>query len=146
MSTDPKMDREYPAMPLVGVSVLCHRENNVLLVKRGKPPYEGHWSLPGGLVELGEDLKSAAERELLEETGVRAKLDRPGDTFDIIRRDETGAIRAHFVLVVFAGPYLSGDLNAADDAADARWFDPERLGKLRTTPGTPERIRRLLSS
>lgn len=139
------VQRTYPSSPLLGVSVLCHRGEDVLLIKRGKQPYKDHWSLPGGLVHLGEPLKAAAERELMEETGLIAELGDPVDTFDIIQRDDGGEILSHFVLVVFAGPYVEGSLKAADDAADAAWVPLERLNDYRTTPGTSLRIQRLMT-
>jgi 8-oxo-dGTP diphosphatase len=136
--------RAYPSVPLLGVSVLCHHQDKVLMIKRGKPPYEGHWSLPGGLVDLGEPLKTAAERELLEETGITASLGAPVDTFDSIQTDPNGDVVSHFVLVVFSGPYLAGRLEAGDDAADASWMQRDKLDSLMTTPGTPDRIRKIL--
>lgn len=138
------VSRSYPPVPLLGVSVLCHNNDDVLLIKRSKPPYQDCWSLPGGLVDLGEPLKDAAERELLEETGICAALGEPVDTFDSIHRDIEGRVSSHFVLVVFSGPYVSGALDAGDDAADADWIPLSRLNTLETTPGTPLRIRRIL--
>lgn len=138
--------RLYPPVPLLGVSVLCHHQNKVLMIRRGKNPFAGHWSLPGGMVEVGETLKQAAERELLEETGLVAALTEPAEIFDSIQRDEDGKVQSHFVLTVFAAPYLSGILKAGDDAMDAAWLDPEDLEDRPTTPGTPDRIRRLLAS
>ncbi|PVB63002.1 NUDIX domain-containing protein [Labrenzia sp. 011] len=139
------MSRLYPDAPRVGVSVLCHRNGQVLLIKRGKAPYKDHWSLPGGLVELGETLREAAERELLEETGVKAHLEDPAETFDSIQRDADGTVCAHFILAVFCGAYLSGTAVAGDDAAALEWVAPDRLDDRLTTPGTPERVRRLLN-
>jgi len=138
------MSRFYPDAPRVGVSVLCHRDGRALLIKRGKEPYKDHWSLPGGLVELGETLLEAAERELLEETGVTAALDVPSETFDTIQRDPDGKVASHFVLAVFCGAYRSGDARAGDDAAALEWVPLDLLDGRLTTPGTPERIRRLL--
>lgn len=138
------VSRSYPPVPLLGVSVLCHNKDDVLLIKRSKPPYKGCWSLPGGLVDLGETLKAAAERELLEETGIRADLGAPVDTFDSIHKDADGRVSSHFVLVVFSGPYVSGSVKAADDAADAGWIPISGLDRLDTTPGTPLRIRHIL--
>lgn len=136
--------RHYPPVPLLGVSVVCHRNDDVLLIKRSKPPYQGCWSLPGGLVDLGDPLKAAAERELFEETGVHADLGAPVDTFDSIHKDGDGRVASHFVLVVFSGPYVSGTVDAGDDAADAGWIPLSGLENLETTPGTPPRIRRIL--
>lgn len=138
------MTRFYPDAPCVGVSVLCLNDNKALMIKRGKEPYLGHWSLPGGLVELGETLKQAATRELLEETGVQAALGEPVETFDSIDRDEHGKVVTHFILTVFRGSYLSGSALAGDDAADVAWVHTDDLDNRPTTPGTPERIRRLM--
>ncbi len=138
------VSRSYPPVPLLGVSVVCHRNDDILLIKRSKPPYQDHWSLPGGLVDLGESLKGAAERELLEETGIRADLGAPVDTFDSIHKDAEGRVSSHFVLVVFSGPYISGTVAAGDDAADAGWIPLSGLDDLETTPGTPLIIRRIL--
>lgn len=138
------MSRFYPDAPRVGVSVLCHRDGHALLVKRGKDPYKGHWSLPGGLVELGETLAQAAERELLEETGVIATLGEPVETFDSIQLDENGKVLTHFILTVFSGAYDAGEAVAGDDAAAIDWVHPDELDARQTTPGTPDRIRRHL--
>ncbi|WP_299811282.1 NUDIX hydrolase [uncultured Roseibium sp.] len=138
------MSRLYPDAPRVGVSVLCHRNGLVLLIKRGRAPYKDHWSLPGGLVELGETLLEAAERELMEETGVTARLGKPAETFDSIQRDADGTVSAHFILTVFCGTYQSGSAKPGDDAAALEWVAPDRLDERLTTPGTPERVRRLL--
>jgi len=140
------MSRFYPDAPRAAVSVLCHRDGRALVVRRGKPPYKDHWSLPGGLIELGEPLLQAAGRELLEETGVTAHLGEPVETFDAIQRDEDGCVAIHFILTVFCGAYLSGTPVAGDDAADLDWVRPEDLDERLTTPGTPERIRRLLTA
>ncbi|TYC52766.1 NUDIX domain-containing protein [Rhodobacterales bacterium] len=136
------MSRFYPDAPRIGVSVLCHKDGQVLLVQRAKEPYRHHWSLPGGLVELGETLAEAASRELLEETGVTADLGEPVETFDNIGRDDSGRVATHFVLTVFCGRYLAGDAKADDDAADLAWVPLSDLDDLLTTPGTPARIRR----
>lgn len=138
------MSRFYPDAPRVGVSVLCHRNGHALLIKRGKDPFKDHWSLPGGLVEVGETLVEAAERELMEETGVKAVLSAPVETFDSIQRDGDNEVVTHFVLTVFCGSFHSGDAVAGDDAAAIEWVHPENLGNRPTTPGTVERIRRLL--
>lgn len=140
------MSRQYPDTPRIGVSVLCIKNGHALMIKRGKEPFKNHWSLPGGLVELGETLKEAAERELMEETGATADIGDPVETFDSIQRDAAGVVSSHFVLAMFQGTYLSGGITAGDDAAEARWLLPSEIDRLQTTPGTPERIRRLLTS
>lgn len=136
------MSRFYPDAPRPGVSVLCHRDGRALLIKRGKDPYKDHWSLPGGLVELGETLLQAAERELMEETGVTALLGEPVETFDSIQLDESGKVLTHFILTVFCGTFHSGDAIAGDDAAAIEWVRPHDLEDRPTTPGTKDRIHR----
>ena len=138
------MSRYYPVAPRAGVSVLCHRDGRALLIKRGKDPYKDHWSLPGGLVELGETLVQAAERELMEETGIIAVLGDPVETFDSIQRDDDGKVLTHFILTVFCGTYHSGEAVAGDDAAAADWVGPDELDDRPTTPGTPDRVRRYM--
>ncbi|WP_417671913.1 NUDIX hydrolase [Roseibium sp.] len=138
--------RLYPPVPLLGVSVLCHRRHEFVLIQRSKPPYEGCWSLPGGLVDVGERLHDAAARELMEETGLRAQITTPVETFDSIQHDDKGAVKSHFVLAVFCAAFRQGTLQAGDDAGDARWLTLSELSDLPTTPGTPERIARLLDT
>lgn len=127
----------------LGVSVACFRDDgHVLMVRRGKEPFRGFWSLPGGGVETGETLRAAALRELHEETAVTADLAGVITALDLIGHDDAGAIRAHVVLVVFAGRYLTGTAVAGDDAAAVRWSDPDRLDPAEITPDVPEAIRR----
>jgi len=136
--------RTYPVCPRVAVSVLCHRDDEYLVVQRGKPPFKGYWSLPGGLVELGEPLHEAALRELREETGITAELDGVHETFDSIQNDDDGKVRAHFVLTVFRAAYVEGTPKAMDDAVDVRWVTHAQADTLQLTPGTAERVKRLM--
>ena len=136
------MQRSYPSTPLVGVSILCYEGERVLLIKRGKQPYKDHWSLPGGLVELGETLKAAAERELLEETGLTANLGDPVETFDSIQRDSAGQVISHYILTIFRGARRDGQATAGDDASALEWLTFDQIDDRLTTPGTTERIRR----
>ena len=108
--------------PVLGVLAVVAEGDRVLLVKRGKEPDLGLWGYPGGHVENGETLAEAALRELDEETGVAAVADGQLATIDLIRRDDTGQVTRHYVLVAVRCRYVSGEPVAADDAADARWF------------------------
>ena len=83
-------DREYPARPIVGIGIVVIKDDTVLLVRRGKPPNIGAWTLPGGAQEVGETAEEAARRELLEETGLEVDTLHFAATVDNIRRDETG--------------------------------------------------------
>ncbi len=123
--------------PVLGVSVLVTEAGRVLLVERGRDPFKGYWSLPGGHVEGGEKLAEAAARELLEETSIRA-----ADLQQIDIREILGDDGRHFVLVVFAARRASGDPTAGDDAADVRWVAFEDVAHLKLTEDTRQLIAR----
>jgi acetyl-CoA carboxylase carboxyl transferase subunit beta len=129
------------AGPRVGVSVLARRNAEVLLVRRGAGAYRGMWALPGGKVRRGERLADAARREVAEETGIAAEIGPMLETLEILAEDETGIV-AHYVLVVFAATSHRGEVEAGDDAAEARWFAPADAERLELAPET----RRLLES
>jgi len=127
---------KYPEHPEVAVGAVVFKNGRILLVKRNKPPSEGHWAIPGGRVNLGETLREAAEREIMEETGIAIRAGEPLLTFDVVERDDSGRIRFHYVIVDLAAEYVSGDPVAADDALDAAWISPEEFGGLNVSPPT----------
>jgi len=114
-----------PAGPVVGVGVVVLKAAGdglqVLLIRRGKAPRAGSWSIPGGRQELGETLKEAARREVLEETGVALSDLVFLDVVDSISKDAAGRLLHHYSLIDFLGVWQSGEPQAASDAADARW-------------------------
>jgi len=121
------MKREFPEHPLVGVGAIVIHNARVLLVKRAHPPIEGQWSIPGGVLEVGELMREAAVREAREETGLIVE---PGEllgVFDRVLRDTGGRVQYHYVLVDFLCRPVGGELRAASDAAEVRWFTPEEL-------------------
>ena len=124
------MKRDYPEAPLVGVGIICFRGDDVLMIKRGKPPRAGAWSLPGGRQKLGETVRDCALRELVQETGVEAEVGPLVDVVDSMTRDEDGGLQFHYTLVDFRADWISGDPRAGGDAADARWFAPADLAKV----------------
>jgi 8-oxo-dGTP diphosphatase len=134
--------RQYPDRPHLGVSVAVWRDDGVLLVKRGRAPFAGLWSFPGGGVELGERLEEAARREVREETGIDIAIIRQIDRAEIIARDGDGRIERHYVLIVFAGRLIGGEVNAGDDAAEARFVPVSDFARLNLTEDT----RRILAA
>lgn len=134
--------REYPDVPRVAVGALVVKDGRVLLVRRGQPPSEGLWAIPGGRVELGESLQEAAEREIMEETGLIIRARRPVYTFDAILRDDAGRVRFHYVIVDLLADYVAGELHAGDDAREARWVAPEELEELPVNQTTLEILRK----
>ena len=119
--------REYPSRPICAVGVVVRKDNSVLLVQRGNPPRRGAWSLPGGAVELGESLREAARREVLEECGIEIALGELIDAVDLMQRDDERRLQYHYVLIDFAAAYVDGSLRAASDVLDARWVPRDGL-------------------
>jgi ADP-ribose pyrophosphatase YjhB (NUDIX family) len=120
-------DREYPARPIVGIGIVVIKDDVVLLVRRGKPPNVGAWTLPGGAQEVGETIEEAARRELLEETGLQVGELHFVATVDNIRRDESGKIRFHYTIIDFAARWQSGEPVAASDVTEAVWAPLDAL-------------------
>jgi len=132
------VQREYPDRPIVGVGAIIIDHGRVALIKRGNAPLLGEWSIPGGMLELGETLRQGAEREALEETGLTIRATEVLGVFDRVVPDSKDEKRTlyHYVLVDFLCERLSGDLCASGDAVDARWFTPEEISRLPLPPDT----------
>jgi len=122
--------RAYPDRPWVGIGCLAFRGDDVLLVRRARPPRQGEWTVPGGAQDLGETAEACARRELLEETGVAVGPLLLVACVDIVQRDPGGAVRFHYTIVDYAGRWLSGEPAPADDATEARFFSPAELDEL----------------
>lgn len=120
-------DREYPARPIVGIGIVVLKGSSVLLVRRGKPPNVGTWTLPGGAQELGETTEQAARRELLEETGLEVGELHFAATVDNIRRDTAERVRFHYTIIDFAARWETGEPMAASDVTEAAWVSLDAL-------------------
>jgi 8-oxo-dGTP diphosphatase len=132
---------EYPSLPRVAVGAIVFKDHKVLLVRRGKPPAEDLWAIPGGRVEIGETLPAAAEREIFEETGITIQALKPVYTFDVIERDSSGRIRFHYVIVDLIADYVRGDIRAGDDASAARWVSSDEMASLKVSSKTRQLLR-----
>ncbi|HEY0305917.1 MAG TPA: NUDIX hydrolase [Longimicrobiales bacterium] len=121
------MPREYPTSPLIGVGAVIWREDRVLLIRRGKPPRENEWSLPGGRQELGETVAEAARREAREETGLAITVRDVVAVVDLIDRDADGRVQFHYTLIDVLAEWQSGEAVADDDAAEVAWVTLDEL-------------------
>jgi ADP-ribose pyrophosphatase YjhB (NUDIX family) len=135
------MKREYPDSPLVGVGAIIIENGRVLLVKRGHPPLAGEWSIPGGVLELGETLRDAAVREAREETCLTVEPAELLGVYDRVLRDDYGRTLYHYVLIDFLCRRIGGEARAADDADEVCWFTREEAGTLALPEDTAEVIR-----
>ena len=124
----------FQVVPKAAVSAILMDGNRLLLVKRGCEPNKGLWSLPGGSIEPGETAREAVAREVAEETSLQVEAGRVAGVRDVIVRDGD-LLRFHYVIINFLAHVIGGELKAASDAADARWFEPEELRELPTTEG-----------
>jgi len=134
------MKREYPDTPLVGVGAIIINQGRVLLVKRGDAPLAGEWSIPGGVLEVGETVRQAAAREVMEETGLTVDVGELLGVYDRVLRDSDERIRYHYVLIDFLCHRISGELRAAGDADEVRWFTPDELAGLSLPQDTADVI------
>jgi ADP-ribose pyrophosphatase YjhB (NUDIX family) len=121
--------REYPDAPVLAVGAAVCREGKVLIVQRGREPSLGIWTLPGGVVELGESMHKAVVREVCEECGIEIEVGPVVGTLDNIVLDRNGAIRYHYAIVDFAARYTRGTLCIGDELMDATWVTPDQFGE-----------------
>ena len=136
------MKKEYPKHPMVGVGAIIVRNGKILIVKRKSEPGKGRWSVPGGLVELGETVGQTVVREVKEECNLNVEVDRLIDVVDSLTKDEEGNVKYHFVILDFFVKLKGGELKAGDDAEEARWVPLEEVEKYNLTKTFREFLKR----
>jgi 8-oxo-dGTP diphosphatase len=130
--------RTYPTRPYLAVSAAIFRDGRVLIVRRARPPAHGLYTLPGGVVELGETLEQALLREIREETGLAIEVVGLAGYRQVVGRDAAGRIERHFVILPFAARSSGGQITLNEELAEARWLKPSELAGLATTEGLAE--------
>jgi mutator protein MutT len=126
--------REYPERPIVGVGGVVIRNERALLIRRGSAPLEGEWSIPGGMLEVGETLLEGVQRELLEETAIEVKILDLIEVFERVTRDEAGQLKYHFVILDYLCEAVRGDAQAGSDVTDVAWSRESELSEYSLTP------------
>jgi 8-oxo-dGTP diphosphatase len=135
------LKREYPKAPLPSVGgVVFDREGRVLLIRRGRAPAQGKWSVPGGVIKLGENMEEALKREIFEECGVRVDVDSLLVASSRVVRNEDGKVQYHFVILDYLCQYIDGVPKAGSDACDVRWVAMDQLSEMDLTEGILEVI------
>jgi ADP-ribose pyrophosphatase YjhB (NUDIX family) len=139
------MRRDYPDRPIVGVGAVVVDDGRALVVRRATEPLKGEWSIPGGMLELGEKLREGITREVLEETGLEIEVGEVLDVFDSIFPDAEGKTQYHYVLIDFIGRPVGGELCASSDVSEAKWVSAEEAAGLGMKPLTLGVIQKALS-
>jgi 8-oxo-dGTP diphosphatase len=134
--------REYPERPIVGVGGVVISEGRTLLIRRGHPPLEGEWSIPGGTLEIGETLREGVRRELSEETGCEVRVLDLVEVFERIFPDAGGRVQYHFVIMDYLCELVGGELRAGGDVIDVVWATESELEKYSLTPTATRVIRK----
>jgi ADP-ribose pyrophosphatase YjhB (NUDIX family) len=140
------MKRDYPEHPIIGVGAVIVRGDHALLVRRATEPLKGEWSVPGGVLELGEKLRVGAAREALEETGMTVEVGDVLDVFDSIFPDAGGRTQYHFVLIDFLCRPIAGEAKAGSDVSDLKWVKEEDLAHLDLRESIAEVVRKGLAA
>ena len=134
VSMGESIGREYPERPIASVAPCVFKGDRILLIKRATPPSQGLWSVPGGMIELGETFKSAAKRELREECGIEIEVDKVFHVENFVVPDEKGDIQFHYIVTYMIAHYLNGELHPGSDALDVRWATRQELNGLDMNP------------
>ncbi|MHA1754768.1 MAG: NUDIX hydrolase [Candidatus Odinarchaeia archaeon] len=137
------MSRKYPTFPIVGVGAVILKDDSILLIRRAQEPGEGGWSIPGGLVKLGETVREAVVREIFEETGLSISVGEVAGVYDYIQTDADGGVVYHYVIIDFYVNNFSGSPKASSDAVDIKWVKFSEVNDFRLTSTTKLLIQKI---
>lgn len=138
--------REYPKKPFVGVGAVTIKNGKILLIKRAFEPGAGKWSIPGGLVEVGEKLSEACARETEEETGIQVEVLELINVFDMIDKDEEGKVKYHYVLADFLAKPTGGEEKKSREVTEIQWVTHDEAKKLDLTKTARKALEELFGS
>lgn len=138
--TDEFAGREYPDRPFPSAAVCVVKGDKILVIKRANPPSQELWSLPGGVINLGETIQDAAKREVREECGIEVEMGRIFNIENLIVRDETGRIHFHYVVSYLVAHYVSGQPRTSSEALDVKWATDQELVDLDMNPVVRENM------
>jgi 8-oxo-dGTP diphosphatase len=140
------MKRRYPDGPIVAVGAIVVKDGGVLLIRRGKEPSYGLWSVPGGAVDLGEGLRAATQREVREECCIEIDVTDVIEVLERVVRDSDDRIQYHYVLIDYLARWVSGDLAPSPEVLELRWVSPDDLPQYQMTRGTADIIHKMLAA
>jgi 8-oxo-dGTP diphosphatase len=140
MTTNESINREYPERPIASVAVCVFKGDRILVIKRATPPSQGLWSVPGGMVELGEAIQDTAKREIQEECGIEIDVGEVFHVANLVVPDEKGLVRFHYVITYILADYASGNESPGSDALDVKWVTSEELDNLDMSPVVRENM------
>jgi|SRR5271169_7076025 len=136
------MKRDYPERPIIGVGAVIVSGDRALLVRRATDPLKGEWSVPGGMLELGEKLRDGAAREAREETGLQVEVGEVLDVFDSIFTDDDGRTQYHYVLIDFLCQPIAGDATAGSDVSEVKWVTESELAGMQLRESIAQVVRK----
>jgi ADP-ribose pyrophosphatase YjhB (NUDIX family) len=140
------MKRDYPERPIIGVGAVIVHGGRALLVRRNTEPLKGEWSVPGGVLELGEKLRDGVRREAVEETGLEVEPGEVLEVFDSIFTDEQGRTQYHYVLIDYLCRLIGGEAVAGSDVSEVQWVREDQLANLHLRNSIERVVRKGLDS
>ncbi|MCF8884529.1 MAG: NUDIX hydrolase [Aigarchaeota archaeon] len=142
MGSKPNFSREYPLYPIPSVGALIVHGERILIVKRASPPSVGKWSIPGGVIEIGETAEEAVRREVREEVGIDIYDAELLDVYDSITRDENGRVKYHYVIIEYLARPSSLEIKYSEEVLEYRWATLEEITTLDITPSLREILKK----